>query len=150
MRKIILLILLVLALGVQESKSDSLSINSLISGLKFDEGVAYDLKNKQVENTMTVVLLEYAPTVQPSNKFLQYVAKADPSLNIGYSTAEKAVIGLSIDIGSLSDLGVQVPILKLISFQPAIYYSFYHINLSNPSSIKNSWLVGAKILNIKF
>lgn len=144
-----MLVLIVLAIPAL-SRADSLSINSLISGLKFDEGIAYDFKNKQIENTMTVVLLEYAPTVPPSKKFLQYMAKADPALNVGYSTADKAVIGLSVNLGSLSDLGVQVPLLKLISFEPTIYYSFYHINLQDVAGIKNSWLLGAKILDIKF
>lgn len=143
--------LLILALLIPSiSQADSLNLSTLISGLKFDEGVAWDFKNKQMESTSTVVLFEYAPDTVPTNKFLQYLSKADPSVNVGYSTADKAVVGLSVSLGSLSDLGVKVPLLKLISFQPTIYYSFYHINLSNIAATKNSWLLGAKILDIKF
>lgn len=132
------------------AKADSLNVSSLISNLKFDVGVGWDLKNKQFTQMDTVVLFEYAPDTLPQNKFLQYLAKAAPAVNVGYSTADKFIVGASVNLGSLSDLGVQVPLLKIISFQPMAAYSFYHITSADLGNIKNSWILGAKFLDIKF
>lgn len=122
-------------------------ITSILDGLTLDIGTGYDVKNKTWVETDTVRFLEYAKTDNTGNYsgFLNYIGKVDPRLSIGYSSADKIVVGGAIKLIAPSQFGLTSPLLNAISLSPFAQYSFYHIG-SNLSDIKNSWIFGAYIV----
>ena len=132
------------------SPTTPISLNSILSNITLDEGVGYDIKNQQWTSVSTVKMLEYNQ-VNNSGKFsgfLNYVGQLDPSVSIGYSTSDKVVVGGSFTLVNPSMLGFNSPLLQYLTIKPFAYYSFYHLG-SNLSNIKNSWIFGTYLIQIR-
>ena len=72
------------------------------------------------------------------------------SLNIGYNPAKSAVIALSYDLLNLKDLGVNVPILDLITIKPVVGYGFDRIDLRDMEDTREKIFAGVSVINFKF
>lgn len=72
------------------------------------------------------------------------------SLNIGYSPAKAAVVALSYDLLNLKDLGVNVPILDLVTIKPVIGYGFDRIDLRDMEDTREKVFAGVSLINFKF
>jgi len=135
MKKAILTLAILLLSSV--SFADEVSISDLFSKLKFDTGIAYSIKGKEFCSISTVKILEYSKI------------KLDPALSLGYSSSDNFVVGLSASLGSLKSLGVDVPILDLIKFDPFVGYGFGSLNLHDIQGTHNDWFIGIKLIDIK-
>ena len=134
-RLVIALSLMVLPTISQAQTSNSTSISNIISSLKWDVGVGYDVINHQTEETDTVELVNYKGV----------------AINIGYGTVDSFLAGVSYDgLPNLSKFGVTLPILSQITFSPSVYWAWSRINGSDLASGKQGVVIGAKLINIKF
>jgi hypothetical protein len=159
MKKLVLLVALLLLVGcgsgstvVFAEETNSLSLSGLLSKVKINSGIGYDFQSKEVVNTQTIKILEYDPKEKPTNKFLSLISKdnLNPSVDVGYTTKDKAVIGLSFSALKLSKYGVQIPVLDLVDLRPFVQYSFSHLTTAKASNIDNSWIAGFTIISVQF
>jgi hypothetical protein len=159
MKKLLLVALVLFFMGCSptavvfaDETTPSISISELIGKLKVNTGIGWDFKNKKVVNTNTLKVLEYAPKEAPKNAFLNALTKEnlDPSIDIGYTTSDKAVVGFSFEALKLSKYGVEIPILDLVEVRPFVQYSFYHLTSAQAGNIKNSWIAGVTVINVHF
>lgn len=120
------------------SKADSLDIPTLLSKVKFNTGLGYDIRSKKIVSTNTFEILGYSAW------------KLDPTLDAGYASNDKFVIGASFSLLKLKDLGVTIPILDLVEIRPQALYSWGSINLQDPAGSKNSWIFGGSIIKVNF
>lgn len=125
-------------------------VPTLLSNISLDSGIGYDIKNHQWTSVSTVKFLEYRKTdnVGKYSGFLNYVGHLDPSASVGYSTTDKLVVGGSFTLVNPSMLGFNSPLLNYLTIKPFAFYSFYHLG-TNLSNIKNSWIFGAYLIQIK-
>jgi hypothetical protein len=126
-------------------------VGSVISSLAFDSGVGWDIENKQWTSVNTIKFLEYNNTANTNkySAFLNYIGQVDPSVSVGYSTTDKAVVGLSFTLVNPKMLGFNSVLLNYLTVKPFAMYSFYHLT-STVNNIKNSWILGAYFVQIKF
>ena len=135
---------------VLPSASTADVISTFIKSLKWDSGVGYCINQHITVNTETIKVLEYNPAVAPKNRVLAAIAKLDPALDVGYATTDQFIVGGSISLLKASDFGITIPILDLLKFEPMVSYSFHRINGAEIRNTKNDWIVGAKLVDVKF
>lgn len=126
-------------------------VGSIISNISFDSGVGYDTKNKQWTSVNTIKAVEYNKTDNTGkySSFLNYIGAVDPAISVGYSTTDKAVVGFSFTLVNPKMLGLNSPLLNYISIRPFAMYSFYHLTSADAGNIKNSWIFGAYLMQVK-
>lgn len=154
MYKILLTALLCLLPALSQAQTSPnptpIDVPTLLNGVTLDSGVGWDLKNKQWTSVSTIKFLEYNKTDRTGkySTFLNYIGHIDPSASVGYSTTDKLVVGLSFTLVNPAMLGLNSPLLNYLTIKPFAFYSFYHIG-ANLSNIKNSWILGAYLVQIK-
>ena len=119
MKRIIMVLVLMLCIcGV--SRADTLVIGDIIRNLDIKQGVAFSLADNQLNHLSTVEILEY-------NGFaLEGGAAYDAE-----KTGIKAVAVVSYNLVNLKDIGVNVPILDMVSLRPGIYGGFGSVGAGN-------------------
>lgn len=122
----------------QTAPSDSINIPDILSHVKFNTGIGYDINAKKIVSTNTIEALGYSAW------------KLDPTVDVGYASNDKFVVGASFSLIRLKDYGVTIPILDLVEIRPQALYSWGSINLSDVAGSKNSWIFGGSIIKVNF
>ena len=119
MKKVfIALVLMLCVCGV--SSADALAVGDIIRNLDVKQGVAFSLADSQLNHLSTVEVLEY------KGFSLEGGAAYDAE-----KTGIKAVAVVSYNLVNLKDLGVNVPILDMVSLRPGIYGGFGSVGAGN-------------------
>lgn len=112
--------------------AESLSIGEQIKkipGLK--QGVAYSLAEHNFSYLSTIEVLKWKGI----------------SAEVGYSSKDKLVGVVSYELLKLKDLGVTVPILDLVSFQPGVFFGAGRLNKYIDNS-ETDYGISATIISI--
>ncbi len=83
------------------------------------------------------------------------LSKGGFSLNVGYAgraknTGDKIIASLAYDLGNLERLGVNVPILKYVGFEPYICFAGGDIGNTDIDSSESDFGVGVNLLSFSF
>lgn len=140
LRQILLVAVVVLAL-VSNAHAE-LNIHDTLGKLpNLKQGIAYSLVDNKINYLSTAEIVKYKGFALEAG----YAGNAE-------ETNHKAVGVISYRLGGLKDLGVDVPVLDLISVNLGVYGGYGHIQLSGDKSNDNEWDIGASatILDIHF
>lgn len=137
-----ILLAAVLLLATVSNARAELNLNETLGKLPaLKQGIAYSLVDNKINYLSTAEVVKYKNFALEAG----YAGNAE-------ETNHKAVAVISYRLGGLKDLGVEVPVLDLISVNLGVYGGYGHIQLSGDKSNDNEWDAGisATILDIKF
>jgi hypothetical protein len=146
MKKVILTVLLSLALVsmVYAEPLKLADLGEVTSKLPaFDNGIAWDLDQKGVAYTSTINLVEWKGLTL-NGGYLGVFENANEQSEHGL------ILGLSYEITNLEKLGVTIPILKYVKFEPMVYAGYDSINLKATTDSEFIYGLGVKFLEVKF
>ena len=135
MKKLILLIGIMLFLIPGIALAESLDIGNIISKLEVNQGIAFSLADNELNYLSTVEVLNYKGFVLEAGS--AYDAE---------KTGIKAVGVVSYDLLKLKELGVDVPILDLISLRPGVYFGVGRVGGNN----ETDWGLSLSFINVSF
>ena len=151
MKKVILSLVFVIGLiGSAFAQTAVLDLNNaVLDKFVLSPGLAYSPKTKNLVNTETVKVWQFN---KPStNKYLNILSELDLSIDTGFGTPNRYVLGGSVSLFKFAQYGMgNVPILKYIEVRPQVLYSISFINPSNLTNAKKEWIYGFTIMSLKF
>jgi len=134
MKKLVLGLMAVL-LMVGIACADELAIGDMLKKIPaMKQGIAYSFYDNDICYLSTIEVLKFKGV----------------SLEAGYDSKDKAVAVLSYELLNLKKMGVEIPILDLISFQPGIFAGWGSINTQELDRSEFDWGISATILSVHF
>lgn len=134
MKRIFCLVLAVsICIGVYAEPVNIGDIVSKLPALK--QGVAYSLLDNDFNHLST----------------LEVASFKDVSLELGYSTKDKFVGVISYEVANLKDMGVDIPVLDLVTFNVGIYGGVGRINISGTEANNEfDYGISATLIDLKW
>lgn len=151
MKKVLLSLVLFIGLvGSAYAQSAVIDLNTgILDKFILSPGIAYSIKTKNLVNTETVKVWQFN---KPStNRYLNLLSDLDLSIDTGFGTPNRYVLGGSVSLLKLAEYGCgNIPLLKYVEIRPQILYSISFINPSNLTTAKKEWIYGFSIMSVKF
>ena len=134
MKKLVLaFVAMFLMCGV--ARADDLVIGDMLKKIPdMRQGIAYSFYDNDICYLSTMEVMKFKGI----------------SLEAGYSSKDKAVAVLSYELLNLKKMGVEIPVLDLISFQPGIFAGWGSINTQELDRSEFDWGISATIISVKF
>lgn len=134
MRKALLALIAVLLLSSVAMAGDFSLVDSMKKIPSMKQGIAYSFYDNDISYLSTVEVMNFKGV----------------SLEAGYNSKDKAVAVLSYELPNLKKMGVEIPILDLISFQPGIFAGWGSINTQELDRSEFDWGISATVISVKF
>lgn len=135
-----LLLSLALILVCTGARAEAINFRETIDKIPaINNGVAYSFVDHRLNYLGTIKLVSW----RGFNLEAGYAGDSD-------ATDHKFVGVVSYDLFKLRDMGVTVPVLDLIEFNPGIYFGAGKVNIKEMDESETDWGVSATIVKFKF
>ncbi len=136
MKKLLVIIMALLLIGfAAQARAENLSVGDFVKKLPaLKQGIAFSLVENDFNYLSTFEVLKWKGV----------------SLEAGYSSENKAVAVLSYELLKLKDLGVKVPVLDLVSFQPGIWFGVGRLQKDIFYRTETDYGISCTLIALKF
>jgi hypothetical protein len=132
--RIVALVVALLLIG-STAFAGELSIGDELKKLPaMKQGIGFSLVNSNIEYLSTIEVANFKGV----------------SLEAGYTSQNKVIGVASYQILKLKDLGVTIPILDLVYFQPGVFVGYGHINTEEVDQSELTYGFSLTLLDVKF